>query len=242
MTGSQVTSARMTGTQMTGLQSDEPLPVLYSFRRCPYAMRARMALGIAGIACELREVVLRDRPPEMLALSAKGTVPVLHLPDGRVIDESLDVMHWALAHHDPLGWLGATNPHGWVTLFDGEFKHHLDRYKYASRYDGAEATTHREAARGLLAQVEPHLESGWIGRAHPGFADIAVLPFVRQYRIADPVWFDTELGLPHVQKWLAAFLDLPLFNSVMEKYERWTSDHAGVIFAPTLSGADKRIQ
>ena len=102
-------------------------------------MRARMALGVAGIACELREVLLRDKPAEMLALSEKGTVPVLHLSDGRVIDESLDVMHWALAHHDPLDWLDAPDLDSWVALFDDTFKHHLDRYKYASRYDGAEA-------------------------------------------------------------------------------------------------------
>ncbi|MEC7594445.1 MAG: glutathione S-transferase N-terminal domain-containing protein, partial [Pseudomonadota bacterium] len=126
-------------------------------------MRARMALGVAGIACELREVHLRDKPMEMLALSEKGTVPVLHLSDGRVIDESLDVMHWALAHHDPLDWLDTLDLDGWVALFDDTFKYHLDRYKYASRFDGAEAKTHRTAARDVLAELEPHLEKGWIG-------------------------------------------------------------------------------
>lgn len=227
---------------MTLYQNGRELPVLYSFRRCPYAMRARMGLRVAGIACELREVVLRDKPPEMLALSQKGTVPVLHLPDGRVIDESLDVMHWALAHHDPLGWLGAPDIQNWVARFDDTFKHHLDRYKYASRYDGADAKTHRSAARDVLAELEPHLEQGWIGGAQAGFTDIAVLPFVRQYRIADPVWFDAELGLPNVQKWLMAFLDLPLFLGVMEKYDRWQSGGAGIIFAPQLSGDSKNMQ
>ena len=204
-------------------------------------MRARMALGVAGIACELREVFLRDKPTEMLALSQKGTVPVLHLPCGRVIDESLDVMHWALAQHDPFGWLGVPDPQSWVALFDDIFKHHLDRYKYASRYDDADAKAHRSAARDVLAELEPHLKNGWIGGARLGFADIAVLPFVRQYRIADPVWFDDELGLPNVQKWLTAFLDLPLFLSVMEKYDRWQSGSAGKIFAPQISGDSKNM-
>ena len=204
-------------------------------------MRARMALGVAGIACELREVLLRDKPAEMLALSEKGTVPVLHLSDGRVIDESLEVMHWAQRQHDPFGWLGVPDPQSWVARFDDTFKHHLDRYKYAARYDGADAKSHRSAARDILAELEPHLEKGWIGGAHPGFADIAVLPFVRQYRIADPVWFDDELGLPNVQKWLTAFLDLPLFLGVMEKYDRWQSGGAGIIFAPQPSDDSKNV-
>ena len=129
----------------------------------------------------------------------------------------------------------------WVALFDDTFKHHLDRYKYASRYDGAEAKTHRTAARDVLAELEPHLEKGWIGGVQPSFSDIAVLPFVRQYRIADPVWFDDQLGLPNVQKWLMAFLDLPLFLAVMEKYDRWQPGGAGIIFAPQLSGDGKNV-
>ena len=204
-------------------------------------MRARMALGVAGVPCELREVLLRDKPAEMLALSKKATVPVLHLSDGRVIDESLDVMHWALAHHDPLDWLAAPDLEGWVALFDDIFKYHLDRYKYASRYDGAEAKTHRTAAHDVLAELEPHLEKGWIGGVRPSFSDIAVLPFVRQYRIADPVWFDQQLSLSNVHKWLMAFLDLPLFLAVMEKYDPWQPSGAGIIFAPQLSGEGKNV-
>ena len=212
----------------------QTLPILYSFRRCPYAMRARIALGVAGIACELREVLLRDKPQEMLALSAKGTVPVLHLAGGEVIDESLDVMHWALAQHDPLGWLAAPDPHGWVAVFDADFKHHLDRYKYTSRYAGAEAEVHKQAARDILVALDPHLEAGWVGGARPGFTDVAVLPFVRQYRIADPVWFGKDLGLLHVQAWLDKFLTWPVFEAVMEKYARWQPGASGVVFAPEL--------
>ena len=223
-------------------QNGSELPVLYSFRRCPYAMRARMALGVAGIACELREVLLRCKPLEMLAVSKKGTVPVLHLPNGQVIDESFDLMLWALAQHDPLGWLNAPDLRHWATVFEKTFKYHLDRYKYASRYESAAAKTHRSAARDVLVELEPHLEERWIGGAQAGFSDIAVLPFVRQYRIADPVWFDAELGLPNVQKWLMAFLDLPLFCGVMEKYDPWQSGEAGIIFAPQLTGYSKNMQ
>ncbi|MEC9139938.1 MAG: glutathione S-transferase C-terminal domain-containing protein, partial [Pseudomonadota bacterium] len=159
----------------------------------------------------------------------------------RVIDESLDVMHWALAHHDPFDWLAVPDLDSWIALFDDTFKHHLDRYKYASRYDGAEAKTHRTAARDVLAELEPHLEKGWIGGVSPSFSDIAVLPFVRQYRIADPVWFDQQLSLSNVHKWLMAFLDLPLFLAVMEKYDRWLPGGAGIIFAPQLFGDGKNV-
>ena len=113
------------------------LPVLYSFRRCPYAIRARLALRISGLPLELREVSLKSKPPEMLALSAKGTVPVLVLPDGLVIDESLDIMRWALSQNDPEAWLshGPLNDMlALIAINDGKFKHALDRYKYPNRY------------------------------------------------------------------------------------------------------------
>ena len=126
-----------------------------------------------------------------------------------------------------------------MALFDDTFKHHLDRYKYASRYDGAEAKPTVQP-HDVLAELEPYLEKGWIGGVQPSFSDIAVLPFVRQYRIADPVWFDDQLGLPNVQKWLMAFLDLPLFLAVMEKYDRW--QRAGRDnFCPQLSGDGKNV-
>ena len=156
------------GAALTSVTKRARIAGAVQFQAVPYEC-ARMALGVAGIACELREVLLRDKPAEMLALSEKGTVPVLHLPNGQVIDESLDVMHWALAQHDPLGWLDAPDLQSWVTLFDETFKHHLDRYKYASRYDGADAKTHRSAARDVLVELEPHLEEGWIGGVQPRF-------------------------------------------------------------------------
>ena len=191
---------------MTLSQNGRELPVLYSFRRCPYAIRARMALRVAGIACELREVLLRDKPPEMLALSKKATVPILHLSDDRVIDESLDVMHWALAHHDPLDWLDAPASQSWVTLFDNTFKHHLDRYKYASRYKASAAWQHRENGAQFLAELDRLLRpTGALSGSVLGVMDYASLPFVRQFRIADPDWFDAQ-PWPHLHCWLQDFL------------------------------------
>ena len=120
------------------------LPILYSFRRCPYAMRARMAIAASGVTVSLREVLLRDKPPELLAASSKATVPVLVLPDGEVIDESLDIMRWALKANDPQDWLqGADTESEWIQACDGEFKHWLDRYKYADRHPEHSATVYR---------------------------------------------------------------------------------------------------
>ena len=204
-------------------------PVLYSFRRCPYAMRARLAISVNDIAVDLREVVLRDKPAHMIQLSPKATVPVLWLADGTVIDESLDIMKWAWTcagkerpddapHHDLVGRI------------DNEFKYHLDRYKYATRYDPAAGQHHRAAAMQILLTIEPLLESDWLSGDVPGFVDLAILPFIRQYRIADPQWFDSYGGLNRVQAWLARFLAWPGFMAVMQKYPQWREGNAGIKF------------
>ena len=206
-------------------------PLLYSFRRCPYAMRARMALAAAEIELRLREIVLRDKPPHMLELSPKGTVPVLQLPDGTVLDESRAVMAWALAQADPQGWL-AHKDEALIDAFDGDFKHHLDRYKYTSRYEDADAETHRAACFEMLQKLEPQLTEGWLGGPQAGFTDVALLPFVRQFRIADPAWFDNEMGLPNVQSWLMRFLDWPVFTRIMGKYDLWLDSDKEHPFPP----------
>lgn len=208
------------------------LPILYSFRRCPYAMRARMAIAVAGVPVRLREIILRDKPEAMLAASPKGTVPVLILPNGAVLDESLDVMGWALDQHDPQNWLAARNA-ALIDQFDGAFKHHLDRYKYATRYDGADARLHREAALAILKELEEKLSAPWLAGARPGFTDIAILPFIRQYRIADADWFDNLEGLANVQGWLAGFLQWPGFLAVMEKYPLWLAGGQEQLFPAT---------
>ena len=218
---------------MTEVQTQRP--ILYSFRRCPYAMRARMALAASGIGVELREIILRDKPAHMLALSAKGTVPVLWLDGAVVIDESRDIMNWALAQHDPLGWLDTLDS-ALVDAFDDVFKPHLDRYKYASRYqdEAIDPKTHRDVCQAMLAQVESALSDDWLGGAQAGFTDVAILPFVRQFRIADSDWFDAQLDLPKVQEWVMRFLDWPVFLAVMEKYNVWQPNTDGVVFQPNV--------
>ena len=214
------------------------LPVLYSFRRCPYAMRARLALRVAGLRLEWREVVLRDKPAELLAASPKGTVPVLVLPDGTVIDQSLDIMRWALRQHDPHGWLNA-GPDGsgqhhtqaWIDLNDGPFKALLDRYKYPERHPERSATAWRdEAVARMLLPMEQALQS------HPqllgpqvSLADMALLPFVRQFAQVDADWF-AQAPLPALQRWLQDHLASPLFHSVMDKAEPWVPGQAPVMF------------
>ena len=190
--------------------------ILYSFRRCPYAMRARMALLISQTRFELREIQLSAKPPEMLEASPKGTVPVLVLADGRVIDESLDIMHWALRRHDPEEWLAGNDPE-LIAANDGPFKHHLDRYKYPERH-GSDAADHRAAALALLAPLENRLgHQPFLCGQTRSLVDIALMPFVRQFAATDGDWFAAQ-QLPAVQRWLAGLLASPLFDRAMEKH------------------------
>ncbi len=199
-------------------------PVLYTFRRCPFAMRARMALQVAGIDCEQREVVLKNKPPQLLSASPKGTVPVLVLADGQVIDESLDIMFWALDQHDPKDWLNADSMASIKALIadnDGPFKGHLDRYKYPNRYEGVDGRQHRGWGLEFLKRLDTQLS----GRAQLfGFqvsiADIAIFPFVRQFANADRDWFDTQ-DLAHLQPWLRDHIASKLFEAIMHKQTAW---------------------
>lgn len=203
--------------------------IFYSFRRCPYAMRARMAIAISQTPVELREVALRDKPEEMLAASPKGTVPVL-VTDGAVIDESLDVMDWALSRNDPEGWLD-TPDRSLIETCDGTFKHHLDRYKYASRYDDdTDSDYHRAQGMDYLRQLEGRLQnSPFLNGETRRLNDIAIFPFVRQFRIADKDWFDAA-PLPRVQKWLAGLMSADLFKSIMKKYPTFRETGEGHSF------------
>ena len=199
------------------------LPILYSFRRCPYAMRARMAIAVSKTPVRLREVLLRDKPDEMIDASPKGTVPVLIVGD-EVIDESLAVMDWALKANDPEEWLSEEGPDSGsdlIEMCDGDFKHHLDRYKYATRYEDTDPAAHRAEGMKFIAALAARLG----GRAYLGGdtrrrADIAIFPFVRQFRIADPDWFDKNAPEP-VRQWLARLMASDLFTSVMKKYPQW---------------------
>lgn len=195
-------------------------------------MRARLALASSGLSVRLREVVLRDKPSEMIEASAKATVPVLVLQDGQVIDESLDVMKWALGKNDPEGWLGAdlALTDDLIETMDGPFKDNLDRYKYANRYEGAVAETHRAQAAEHLLELDARLgNSAWLCGAAPSLADYAILPFIRQFANTDRAWFDGQ-EWPHLKNWLEAFLASDRFHSVMSKYPQWHSGDAEVDF------------
>jgi len=194
-------------------------PVLYSFRRCPYAMRARLALAAAGQVVELREVALKAKAPELLEASAKGTVPVLVQADGAVLDESLEIMRWALEQADPLGWLQAdrADSAALIAQNDGPFKRHLDRFKYPDRYGEVDAMEHRAAALAILREWEQRLAvGGWLLGAQATLADWSLLPFVRQFRLADPDGFAAEPGLEGLKDWLARFERSELLARVMD--------------------------
>lgn len=203
----------------------DALPILYSFRRCPYAIRARLALAHAGVAVEMREVALRDKPAAMLALSPKGTVPVLHLPDGRVLDESLDIMRWALQPHDAGGWLARAETPGHAALLaaaDGPFKHWLDRYKYFNRFpERSQADYRLEAEHCLLAPLEAQLsQSPWLGGPTPCLTDAAIFPFVRQFAGVDDGWWATATWAA-TRAWLQTWLASDLFARVIVKRPLW---------------------
>lgn len=207
------------------------IPVLYSFRRCPYAMRARMALLTSGQTCLLREVVLRDKPSEMLDVSAKATVPVLVLPNGQIIDESFEIMLWALDQNDPQDWL--KNRRAALSLIeqaDGPFKHNLDRYKYSNRYDNEDSENHRNEGLQFLEKLNTSLtQTPYLAGAHLGLSDIAIFPFVRQFANTDRQWFD-QVDLPKLQCWLANRLGSALFISAMNKYPQWKTGDENVQF------------
>lgn len=198
--------------------ADAP-PILYSFRRCPFAIRARLALLVSETAFEIREVVLRDKPAAMIALSPKGTLPVLAVPDGRVIDQSIDIMRWALARHDPEGWLTRDDP-VLIAGFDDRFKHHLDRYKYFDRF-GVDRDSHRSAGLAILVDLDQRLaDSENLGGVTRGIADIALMPFVRQFAAVDPDWW-TDAPIPRVRAWLARHVASPLFERCMARLKPW---------------------
>ena len=203
-------------------------PVLYSFRRCPYAMRARLALMVSGTVCEIREVKLSAKPAELLAASAKATVPVLVLPDGRVIDESLDVMRWALTNRDPEHWLDREDG-ALIAANDGPFKSHLDRYKYSGRHSSNPAE-HRSAGAKILSALEERLAGhANLRGTRMGLTDAAILPFVRQFAETDRSWFDAQ-PLPRVHAWLERFLASPLFATTMLRLAPWRSGDEPTLF------------
>lgn len=202
-------------------------PLLYTFRRCPYAMRARLAIAVAGIEVEVREVVLRDKPAAFLAISPSATVPCL-ATEQTVIDESLDIMKWVLSRHDPQSWLTMPDEGwDWVARADGPFKDALDRTKYAPRYPGTDPLEHRTLAAAFLTDLDAQI-SKWIF-PKPTIADFAILPFVRQFAFIDKPWFDAQ-PWPDLQAWLERFLVSDEFAAIMIKYPKWVEGETPVIF------------
>lgn len=201
-----------------------PYPVLYSFRRCPYAMRARLAIENAAIIVELREVVLRDKPQQLLDISPKGTVPVLQLADDRVIEESLEIMSWALSLNDNDNWLNdgeLTDIQQLIEWNDNAFKYYLDRYKYADRYPENSALFYREKAEVFITELEQRLlQYEFLCGERCTLADMAIFPFIRQFSNVDQDWFQAS-KYQKLNTWLDQHLRSDLFVAVMVKYSAW---------------------
>ncbi len=201
-------------------------PVLYSFRRCPYCMRAHMALKYAGIKAELREVELNNYPAQASEISPKATVPVLQLADGSVIDESCDIVKWALSQHDPENWSGEDDEYALdaeilIETNDFSFKEDLDHYKYADRYPEHSEEEYRQACEEFIGELEEMLsENRFLLADKLILADIGVFPFVRQFSLVDKEWFDGA-PYPNVQQWLDRLINSELFQQVFQKHEIW---------------------
>ncbi len=220
---------------MTAPAGASSLPILYSFRRCPYAMRARLALAASGTTCILREVVLAQKPPALLEASPKGTVPVVVLPNGDVLEQSLDIMLWALRRNDPQQWLPANDGDmaatlQWIAQCDGDFKAALDRYKYPNRFALADGLAQRALGAQYLQALNTHLATQtYLAGQHLGLADAAIAPFVRQFAHTDPAWFASQ-PWPHLQRWLTAFESSDRYLQVMNKFPQWQEGQAAVLF------------
>ena len=211
-------------------------PILYSFKRCPYAMRARMAIFLTDIQCELREVHLKNKPQSMLDLSPKGTVPVLQIDAYKVIDESLEIVEWALGINDIFKKNKILPDQEVLTkdlisLFDKEFKFHLDRYKYSVRYQDANPIQSRSKCLEILNKIENSISnSNWFFGDSINKLDICILPFIRQFRIADPEWFDSLNEIHQVKSWLKHFIKSPLLLNIMNKNDPWQEGDQALIF------------
>jgi glutathione S-transferase len=212
-----------------------PTPILYSFRRCPFAIRARLALDASMQHCEVREVVLRNKPLELLQVSAKGTVPVLVQPQGTVIEESLEIMLWTLRRNDPERWL---TPHSGslpemldlIDHFDTRFKAQLDRYKYPSRFSDTDPSDNRAQASENLGKLEQRLSANqFLFGGHAALADMAIMPFVRQFAGVSPDWFAAQPWV-QLQAWLANLQQSARFLRIMRLLSPWTPGTLGVRF------------
>ena len=203
-------------------------PILYSFVRCPYAMRARMALKLTKIKCEIREVRLNNKPKHMIDMSPKGTVPVLVL-ENNIIDESNEIIEWALSFNNVFdGNLDEDQKEltsRLIELFDSKFKYNLDRYKYATRYENIDINKHKMECLKILINLEDLISKDeWFLGKSINKLDISILPFIRQFRIADTDWFDKQNQITGIQQILDNFLNSKLYKDIMFKYDVWTEN------------------
>tara|TARA_B100000768_G_scaffold173530_1_gene182895 strand:- start:275 stop:940 length:666 start_codon:yes stop_codon:yes gene_type:complete len=216
------------------MSKNHVMPVLYSFRRCPYAMRARMAIILASAECELREVLLKNKPEEMLRISPKGTVPVLTF-NNEVIDESMDIINWAL-QKDSSKFLSYSSAESklsnyFIELFDKKFKYHLDRYKYASRYEKT-ADDHQIECLNILIKLNKSIKAKpWIFGNTISLLDISILPFIRQCKIANPDWFQAQ-DFKKVMNLLDYFVSSNLYHVAMEKFDEWNPEDPQIVIFP----------
>ncbi len=209
------------------------LPILYSFRRCPYAIRARLAIAQSGIAVEIREVVLRNKPQQLLAISPKGTVPVLLLENGKVLEESLDIMDWALfqkRHNNGLSNAAQQDIGQLIEQNDNSFKYYLDRYKYADRFPEQTELYYRTKAEFFLQDLELRLSKHpFLCGTNPSLADMAIFPFIRQFANVNAEWFQSS-PYKNLNSWLRKQLESALFISIMDKYPAWKAESKVFIF------------
>lgn len=208
------------------MDANRKYPILYSFRRCPYAMRARLAIKASGIIVEIREVELKNKPKEFLGISPKATVPIVCISSKQIIEESLDIMEWALKINDPLKLLkyeklNRIEIHNILNKLENEFKQNLDRYKYSSRFDLPSPKLYRDKNLQTLNEFNNLLQNNkGICSSHLSLLDYAIFPFIRQFRNVNSVWFDS-LELKFLQTWLYELIDSDEFSSIMKKYEIW---------------------
>ena len=224
----------LTGSYMT------QVPILYTFRRCPYAMRARMGLAYAGLNFQIREVDLKHKPREMLDISPKATVPVLLTEGSIVLEESLDILLWSLTENDLDGWRDysvaeLSQMEALVEENDEVFKEHLDHYKYSDRYPAESKHTYREQCEIFLERLESQLrKTTFLFGKRISYADVAIFSFIRQFSNVEPLWFQSA-PYPHLKKWLAHFLVSDVFEAIMKKYQPWSVGDPAIYFQPKES-------
>lgn len=218
------------------MPNESDLPILYSLRRCPYAMRGRMGIALSKQQVLLREIVTKDKPSELLASSPKGTVPVLVLPDGQIIEQSLDVMNWALQQNDPQDLLRSSNPalsqqvHQLIKVNDDEFIGHLEKYRASVRYRNIDTEQHRQACEGFISKLEALLtDQAYFFGETPSLADFAVMPFVSQFVRVEKKWF-VQSEYQNVGRWLRAHLESKLYTQVMKQYPLWNETKQDCLF------------